>query len=218
MEDFVRHGRFRLPSLIMEADPPEHTKSRGVLSGVLSPPVLKKLRAGFEEKAEVLVTELVAKRRFDAIGELAEACPLSVFPDAMGLPPQGRERLLPHAEMLFNSFGPRNAIFERSLHQASFEWVEQLRRRETLGPGLGLLIRKEAEKGNVSKDDAAKLVRALVQAGLDTTIHTFGASLHCLARSPINGSACAPIRHSRRPPSMRRSDLNPLFRRFSGRP
>jgi cytochrome P450 len=155
-----------------------------VLSGVLSPPVLKKLRAGFEEKAEALITELVAKRRFDAIGELAEAFPLSVFPDAMGLPQQGREKLLPHAEMLFNSFGPRNTIFEQSLHQASFEWVEHLGRRETLGPGLGLLIHKAAEKGNVSKDDAAKLVRALVQAGLDTTVHAIGASLHCLARFP----------------------------------
>ena len=42
MEDFVRHGRFRLPSLILEADPPEHSKARGVLSRVLSPPVEQK--------------------------------------------------------------------------------------------------------------------------------------------------------------------------------
>lgn len=184
MEDFVRHGRFRLPSLILEADPPEHSKARGVLSRVLSPPVLKGLRTGFEEKAETLIRRLAARRRFDAIGELAEAFPLSVFPDAMGLPQDGRDKLLPHAEMLFNSFGPRNALFEQSVHQASFDWVEHLGQRETLGPGLGLLIHEAADKADVSRDDAPKLVRALIQAGLDTTVHAIGASLYCLARFP----------------------------------
>lgn len=184
MEDFVRHGRFRLPSLILEADPPEHSKARGVLSSVLSPPILKSLKVGFEEKADALIRTLVAKRRFDAIGELAEAFPLSVFPDAMGLPQEGREKLLPHAEMLFNSFGPRNGLFERSMHQASFDWVEHLGQRATLGPGLGLLIHDAAEKANISTNDAPKLVRALVQAGLDTTVHAIGASLLCLARFP----------------------------------
>lgn len=184
MEDFVRHGRFRLPSLILEADPPEHSSARGVLSRVLSPPVLKDLRAGFKAKADALIRGLVAKRRFDAISELAEAYPLAVFPDAMGLPQDGRERLLPHAEMLFNSFGPRNALFKQSVHQASFDWVEHLGQRATLGPGLGLLIHEAADRGDVLKGDAPKLVRALVQAGLDTTVHAIGASLYCLARFP----------------------------------
>lgn len=184
MEDFVRHGRFRLPSLILEADPPEHSVARGVLSRVLSPSVLKGLRVGFEQRAEALITRLVVKQRFDAISELVEAFPLSVFPDAMGLPKEGREKLPPHAEMLFNSFGPRNALFEQSVHQASFDWVEHLGQRETLGQGLGLMIHEAADKDEVSKDDAPKLVRALIQAGLDTTVHAIGASLYCLARFP----------------------------------
>ena len=184
MEDFVRHGRFRLPSLILEADPPEHSNARGVLSRVLSTPVLKGLRASFTEKAEALIPPLVAKRRFDAIRDLAEAFPLAVFPDAMGLPVEGRDKLLPHAEMLFNSFGPRNDLFQQSVHQASFDWVEHLGQRETLGPGLGMLIHEAADRGEVSHADAPKLVRALVQAGLDTTVHAIGASLYCLARNP----------------------------------
>ena len=184
MEDFQRHGRFRLPSLILEADPPLHTRSRGVLSRALSPPVLKGLRARFAAEAEVIVEQVVATGRFDAVRDLAEAYPLRVFPDAMGMKREGREKLLPHAEMLFNSFGPRNALFEASRAQASFDWIEEQGRRENLSPGLGLVIHEAADRGEISHDEAPLLVRALLQAGLDTTVNAIGATLYCLARFP----------------------------------
>lgn len=135
MEDFDRHGRFRLPSLILEADPPEHSRARGVLSAVLSPPVLKQIRADIERKAEMLVDQLLERRRFDAVADLACAFPLAVFPNAIGLPLAGREKLLPHAEALFNSFGPRNELFKRSAAQADFAAIQEQGRKENLLPG-----------------------------------------------------------------------------------
>lgn len=183
MEDFEVHGRFRLPSLILEADPPEHGVARGILSRVLSPPVLKSLRDRFRREADELVDELVARRSFDGIADFAEAFPLRVFPDAIGMSREGREKLLPHADMLFNSFGPRNALFQASLGQASFEWVEAQGRREMLAPGgLGMMVHEAADREGLPTEDAAKLVRALLQAGLDTTINALGATLLCLAR------------------------------------
>ncbi len=72
---------------------------------------MRDLRAPFKAKAARLVDALVAKRRFDAVPELAEAYPLEVFPDAVGLRVDGRENLLPFSTMVFNSFGPRNKWF-----------------------------------------------------------------------------------------------------------
>src|SRR6266571_3150469 len=43
------------------------------------------------------VDEVLAKGSFDAIEDLAEAYPLSVFPDAVGLKRECREHLLPYA-------------------------------------------------------------------------------------------------------------------------
>jgi cytochrome P450 len=185
MEDFAVHGRFRLPSLILEADPPEHTRSRGILSRVLSPPVLKSLRDRFFTEAERLVSELLDKRRIDAISDLAEAFPLRVFPDAIGIGRVGREKLLPHAEMLFNSFGPRNELFENSFAKASFAWVDEQGRRENLADdGLGMRVHEAAEKEGMAADEAAMLVRALLQAGLDTTINGLGATIYNLVKTP----------------------------------
>ncbi len=42
-----------------------------------------------------MVGRLVALSSFDAVTQLAEAYPLKVFPDAVGLPEEGRENLLP---------------------------------------------------------------------------------------------------------------------------
>lgn len=185
MEDFVRHGRFRLPSLLIEADPPAHTQARGVVSRVLSPAVLSTLRETFKAEAEALVESVIEKRQFDAVLELARAFPLRVFPDAMGMSREGRDKLLPHAEALFNSFGPRNAYFQRSAAQADFAWVERQGLRENLQPGgLGMMVHDAADKAGVAREDASKLVRALLQAGLDTTVNALGATFLCLARFP----------------------------------
>ena len=104
LSDFAKETPWRPPSLILEADPPAHTRTRAVLSKVLSPAVMKRLRDGFMAAAEAKVDELVARGSFDAIPDLAEAYPLSVFPDALGLQPEGREHLIPYASLVFNAF------------------------------------------------------------------------------------------------------------------
>src|SRR5229473_3470599 len=78
LSDFAKEKPWRPPSLILEADPPAHTRTRAVLSRVLSPAVMKQMRGGFVAAAEVRVDELLAKGSVDAVADLAEAYPLSV--------------------------------------------------------------------------------------------------------------------------------------------
>src|SRR4051795_5160673 len=80
LSDFKKEAPWRPPSLILEADPPAHTRTRAVLNRVLSPAVMKQNRDRFAPAAETKVDELVAKGSFDAVADLAEAYPLSVFP------------------------------------------------------------------------------------------------------------------------------------------
>ena len=44
LSDFAKEKPWRPPSLILEADPPAHTRTRAVLNRVLSPTALKQLR------------------------------------------------------------------------------------------------------------------------------------------------------------------------------
>jgi cytochrome P450 len=187
LSDFKKEKPWRPPSIILEADPPAHTRTRSVLSRVLSPAVMKQIRDRFAAAAEAKIDELLQRRHFDAIADLAEAYPLSVFPDAVGLKAEGREHLLPYASVVFNAFGPpndlRQSAIERSApHQA---YVAEQCQRHNLAPGgFGAGVHACVDAGEITEVEAPLLVRSLLSAGLDTTVNGIGAAIYCLARFP----------------------------------
>src|SRR5207253_5548483 len=120
------------------------------LNRVLSAAVMRDLRDSFAREAAALVDELLERGTFDAIADLAEAYPLTVFPDAMGMPRENRRFLLPYGNMVFNSFGPRNAFFEDAVADAEpvLAWLQQQMQRDALLPGgFGAAIHAAADTG-----------------------------------------------------------------------
>jgi cytochrome P450 len=187
LSDFAREKPWRPPSLILEADPPAHTRTRAVLSRVLSPAVMKQIRDGFAAAAEAKVDELLARGSFDAITDLAEAYPLSVFPDAVGLKQEGREHLLPYAGVVFNAFGPPNELRQTAIErsQPHQSYVQEQCQRDNLAPGgFGACIHARVDAGDITAAEAPMLVRSLLSAGIDTTVNGIGAAIYCLARFP----------------------------------
>jgi cytochrome P450 len=148
---------------------------------------MKPLRERFAAAAAAKVDELLALKSFDAVADLAEAFPMSVFPDAMGLKKEGRENLLPYAGLVFNAFGPpnklrQNAIDRSAPHQA---YVAAQCQRENLAPeGFGGCIHASVDSGDITEAEAPLLVRSLLSAGIDTTVNGIGAAVYCLARFP----------------------------------
>jgi cytochrome P450 len=187
MADFEKHGRWRLPSIVLEVDPPQHTRSRQALNKALSLPVMRKLQDRFEQVAAQMVDALVAKGEIDACVELAETFPLKVFPDAIGMRASNRNHLLPYGDMVFNSFGPANEFFQAAATRAkeAFPWVESEALREHLSPdGFGMVLYRCADAGEITSDEAQKLVRSILTAGVDTTVNGIGAAVYCMARYP----------------------------------
>jgi len=187
LTDFAREKPWRPPSIVLEADPPLHTRTRGVLSKVLARGALERFREPFKAKAEALVRDVLSRGELDAVRDLAEVYPLSVFPDAIGLRNEGRENLLPYGNMAFNAFGPRNELFEESFANAQkvIGWIQAQCRRSALTPdGIGAQVYAAADQETVSEDEAGLLVRSLLTAGLDTTIFGIGAALYCFAQFP----------------------------------
>jgi hypothetical protein len=178
---------WRKPSVILEVDPPEHTRARKVLARILSPAALTKLRDTFQQEADRLVDRLVEGGSFDGASELAQAFAMKVMPDAVGLPEEGRQHLLPYANLNFNAMGPRNALYEQALKDAGDapQWVEFQCRRENLAhAGFGTQIYEAVDSGEIDAADAALLVRVFLTAALDTTIFGMGLALHAFATHP----------------------------------
>jgi hypothetical protein len=187
LSDFRKEPPWRPPSIILEADPPLHTRTRAVLTRILSPAAINALRATFAQEAESLVARLVEAGEFDGIADLAEAYPLRVFPDAVGISGQGRENLLPYGSMVFNSFGPRNDLFDQAMANAGpvRDWIMSKCSRAALTPGgLGMQIFDAVDTGELTEAEAGMLVRSFLSAGIDTTVYGLGNALYCFVAYP----------------------------------
>lgn len=180
-------GGWRKPSALLETDPPEHTANRAIVSRILSPVALRALRATFEKEAELLVDRVVGAGDIESMIDFAEAFPIKVFADAVGVPVDGRHHLVPWGNMVFNGMGPRNALFDRAMANADevTEWITAACQRANLtSDGFGAQIYKHVDAGEISDDHAALLVRSFLSAGVDTTTFAIGNALYCFASHP----------------------------------
>lgn len=187
LANFRTEKPFRPPSLILEADPPQHTRSRTVLARVLSPKAVQQIRGTFNAEAEALIEGLLGKPVIDGVKELSEVYPLKVFPDAVGLGAVGRSHLLEYGDMVFNAFGPRNELFLKSARRMEpvTTWIMEHCRRENLRPGgFGDQIYQAVDSGELTAEEAPMLVRSFLTAGVDTTVNGIGNALLCFANNP----------------------------------
>ena len=188
LSNFRKEKPWRPPSLLLEADPPKHDAPRRVLTKVLSPRALRRLRDRWTADAEALVDELLARgTEFDAVPELTSAFPLRVFPDAVGIPEEGRENLLPYGDHAFNAFGPSNDLVAKGAPRVAelSGWVAAQCQRHVLAPqGFGADIWAASDRGDITPEQAPLMVRSLLTAGVDTTVHGLSAVLYAFATHP----------------------------------
>ena len=187
LTNFHTEKPWRPPSKLLEADPPEHTPRREVADSAMAHSRLRDYRPVFAEQARLLVDRILEKSDIDGMTDIAQPYILKVFPDAVGLGPDGREQLLVYGDMVFNGFGPLNDIFHRSTAPAEevVDYVMKCCDRDRLDPnGLGQVAYQAADDGAIEPEEALFIVRSMLSAGLDTTVYAIGNILNCFAEHP----------------------------------
>jgi cytochrome P450 len=188
LSNFRYEKPWRPLSLLLEADPPRHDAPRRVLGKILGPRALRRLREAWFADAESLVDDVLAGGdEFDAVGSLTEAFPLRVFPDAVGIAEEDRQNLLPLGDHNFNAFGPPNDLVEKGLPRVPelFAWAASRCQREALSAdGLGAQVWAAADRGDLTPEQAPLVVRSMLLAGVDTTVHGLSAILYAFATHP----------------------------------
>ena len=118
---------WRRPSILVEADPPEHTRNRKVVAGTMTPKALRSLEGAFAVAAARIVDGLLERRVFDGVHDLAEPFPTEVFPRAFGIEvtDETRRRLLDYGSLVFNGNGVENERFRAAVANAAetIRWV-----------------------------------------------------------------------------------------------
>lgn len=177
------------PSIPLTLDPPDHTRVRAVINRAISPPTLRRMRATFDGFADELLDRLLADGpvELDAVNDVAVGYALKAFPDILGLPREGREKLLSFGDAVFNVTGPHNEIWHQKMRSGApaLAWVEENTRRSSQKPGgLGMQMFEAADAGEISEEEAEQLVKALLAAGFDTTIASIAGTIRAFSQNP----------------------------------
>ena len=156
-------------------------------SPTVSPPrALRSLTAAVEEKAAEVVEAAVARRAVDR-AEMAMALPLSVVPDLVGWPQEGREHRLRWAGAAFNGLGPFNRQAVRTLPSAlgMMRYARRVvRERSVLDGSMGHDLLCAADQGELLPAECATLMIDYLSPSLDTTISAIASALHLFATHP----------------------------------
>jgi cytochrome P450 len=168
------------------SDGADHQRLRRITAKPLSASGLS-LRDEMVQKAEWLVERLVGRRTFCAVADLAVSLPVEIVATAVGLPEEGRERMLTWGDQMFNCFGPlndrsRNAfpVLEEMMAYATTQAV-----RGKLTPGSWAeAIIDAADRGDVDKAACPAIMIDYMGPSLDTTISAIGSGVWLFANHP----------------------------------
>lgn len=173
--------------IMLVTDDPEHKRLRRTFMKPLQPNALKLLKDRLANLARRQVEEVVAKRRFDAVTELAYFLPLTVVTELVGFSEEGKKNMLRWAAGLFDGMGPLGyARTTRGLEvtQEALGYVMQVKREELDPDGWGAALFTAADNGELSHVEAQAMLMDYLGPALDTTINGFSSLLLLLGKNP----------------------------------
>ncbi|MFF3934917.1 cytochrome P450 [Streptomyces phaeofaciens] len=191
------------------SDPPEHDLLRSVVGAGLRPGALRGRREEIAQKAQALVADAVAKGEIDGVTELAQAMPMQVIPDFLGLPDRNREHLYAWGQVGNDLLGP---VTERTPHnmemtQRLFQFAHELAANRELAPGSpGAAMLEAADQGVIPEEKCPLLLVDFIGPSLETTAAAIGHLLVVFAERPDQWAAL------RAEPGLVLSTINELLR------
>ncbi len=173
--------------VMLTTDDPKHLELRRVFAKPLLPGSLAPLKVRLTELAEKRISELVARKRFDAVLDLAHFLPLTVVTELVGLSEEGKEKMLGWAAAIFNAFGPISSprtIEGLEILVEAFGYIERLDRSELDQNGWGAALFRAADDGKITHASAKAMLIDYLTPALDTTINATSALIELMANNP----------------------------------
>jgi len=92
--------------MLLELDPPEHTRLRQLVNRGFTPKVIKSMDGHFREIADQVIGEAVKSGSFDFVNEIAAELPLYAIAELLGLPQEDRRKVFQWSNALVGAADP----------------------------------------------------------------------------------------------------------------
>lgn len=180
----------RLESLL-DSDPPDHTRLRGLVSKAFTPAAVANLRPRIERLVGRLLDSVAGQEHFDLIGQFAYPLPITVVAEMLGVPPEDMDRFEEWSNGIALSVEPivtaKQIKYIRSntvALQDYFEEIIELRRRKPQDDMISALIAAEEEGEKLTHRELINTLTLLLVAGNETTRNLIGNGTLALLRHP----------------------------------
>jgi cytochrome P450 len=168
------------------SDGEQHRRLRNVILRPLTPKAMAQLRPVGQALADRLADELVGRRQFDAISDLAEVLPSRWVPELLGWPDDARERLVGWGSANFDALGPPNARADAAgaglLEMASY--AGHLAQSSLPEGSMAAGIMAAADRGELDRAQCPLAIVDYLAPSLDTTISALGNAIWLFATHP----------------------------------
>jgi cytochrome P450 len=152
----------------------------------MMPRALVEVRSHLEALADALVANLLSRESFDGIADFARQLPVAIVSHLVGLPEEGRERMLDWAAATFNALGPANerAQVAGPAMLGMIQYAVGVERSRLRPDGWAAQVFAAVDEGKLDADDARGLLIDYIAPSLDTTILGAGHLLYLLGAHP----------------------------------
>src|SRR3989449_2078352 len=179
---------------MLDRDPPDHTRLRGLVSKAFTPRVVEGLRPRIQQIVDGLLEGVAAKRSMDLIEEFAYPIPVAVICEMLGVPIEDHERFKGWSLDIARGLdliwlGPDSEVGRRSVtaRQALAEYFRGLiaqRRAAPRSDMLSGLIAAEEAGDKLNETELLATCILLLIAGHETTVNLIGNGTLALLRHP----------------------------------
>jgi len=177
--------------MLMEMEPPDHTRLRSLVNKVFTPGRVDAVRPRIQDIANGLIDAVFDAGTMDLLRDFAEPLPVIVIAELLGVPEPDRKYLRPWSHDIVTMYelspSPEDA---QKADQAVTEFALYLRglaskrRQDARMDLISDLARVRAEGDRLTEDELVATVILLLNAGHEATVNAVANGMLALFRNP----------------------------------
>ncbi len=189
-------GLFSSYPTIINMDPPALNKRRKLISSAFNPRAIAKLEAGIRARAAAMIDRLLDQGGGDWIEDVADALPMTVIGDIIGVPDQDRPRIFGIFDRILNAQSTGVRLMTRheeielftTIFGYAMELTEQKRREPTddiwSTLASAVITGEDGEQFSLPANELEFFFFVLAFAGSDTTKNALAIGLQAFVANP----------------------------------
>jgi cytochrome P450 len=180
---------------IITLDPPDLNKRRKLISNAFNPRAIAKLENGIRARAARMIDGLLAQGGGDWIDDVADALPMSVIGDIIGIPEEDRPRIFDIFDRILKALAPEagpSGQVELELFGSVFEYAMKLTAEKRRNPtediwstlATAVITGDDGEQFSLPENELEFFFFVLAFAGSDTTKNALAIGLQAFVANP----------------------------------